>query len=73
MSFAKTLSRDEMKNIKAGKMDCPTPSCKTTSKYYNCVSRKCREWYSGWDQTECVQTVQSAHKSMIELCGKYYQ
>ena len=65
MSFAKTLSCDEMKNITAGWVDeygCTytggTASCRS---YYDCLTFVCasKAPSEGWDSSTCVEQVQS--------------
>lgn len=74
VNFGHALGRSEMKKLMAESSgDCQWSSCKTTSSYYNCLSSKCLEWYDGWEQTDCVNTVQSAHESMIAFCNTNYQ
>jgi hypothetical protein len=75
------LSRSEMKHIMAGNTepveetgtgDCQAGGCNTMSSYYNCLQAKCLEWYSGYDQITCSNTIQSAWQNMIEHCGPNY-
>jgi len=75
------LNRNEMKNIMAGNSepveeigtgDCQAGRCNTMSSYYNCLQGKCLEWYSGYDQITCSNTIQEAWSNMIETCGPNY-
>ncbi|MBE9048027.1 hypothetical protein IQ255_27140 [Pleurocapsales cyanobacterium LEGE 10410] len=73
------LDRNEMRNIKGGSTDpavetgdCQAGSCNTMSSYYNCLQGKCLEWYSGYDQITCSNTIQEAWGNMIEYCGPNY-
>ncbi|MCH8550120.1 MAG: hypothetical protein LAT80_14710 [Balneolaceae bacterium] len=71
------LTRNDMRMIKGGEpadqtVECQAGGCNTMSSYYNCLQGKCLEWYSGYDQITCSNTIQSAWENMIEHCGPNY-
>lgn len=71
MKFAKTLTRNEMRDITAG--SCQWNDCGDTSSYYNCLGGKCSQWYPNpADRLDCQNTVNAQHASMVDQCDIWY-
>lgn len=75
MKFAKTLSRNEMKDIMAGETltSCEYEGCSGSSAVFNCWRADCSRIY-GFSQeaVDCVNQVGESEKHAISMCGLSY-
>lgn len=71
MMFAKTLNRDEMRNITAGS-ECSWDGCSTASSTYNCWSAECTNRFQGQEAMDCALEVNQLHENAIGMCGTSY-